>query len=292
VVPPGAADLSVIAGERVVPFFTSLFSAAVQIALPAFGALILADIAMMTGATFVAKDLGMEIKDVTVDFLGQAKKVVVTKDATTLIDGAGNRALIGERVQQIKKQMENATSEYDKKKYAERLGKLSNGVAVVKVGATTETELKEKKLKIEDALNATKAAVAEGIVIGGGAVLVEIYNEIRTTLKSDENDVQKGINVVLESLSAPVAQIAENAGYDPVEIVEKHKNAKPDVGFNALTGTWVDMFKAGIVDPTKVTRSAVLNAASIAALFITTEAGVAALKEDKAAPVMPSPDMY
>ncbi|OHE42336.1 MAG: chaperonin GroL [Tenericutes bacterium GWF2_57_13] len=253
---------------------------------------ILADIAMMTGATFVAKDLGMEIKDVTVDFLGQAKKVVVTKDATTLIDGAGNRALIGERVQQIKKQMENATSEYDKKKYAERLGKLSNGVAVVKVGATTETELKEKKLKIEDALNATKAAVAEGIVIGGGAVLVEIYNEIRTTLKSDENDVQKGINVVLESLSAPVAQIAENAGYDPVEIVEKQKNAKPNVGFNALSGTWVDMFKAGIVDPTKVTRSAVLNAASIAALFITTEAGVAALKEDKAAPAMPSPDMY
>ncbi len=253
---------------------------------------ILADIAMMTGATFVAKDLGMQIKDVGVDFLGEAKKVVVTKDATTLIDGAGDKAAIAERVAQIRKQMENATSEYDKKKFAERLGKLSNGVAVVKVGATTETELKEKKLKIEDALNATKAAVAEGIVVGGGAVLVEIYNEVKKTLKSEENDVQKGINVVLESLAAPVAQIAENAGYDPVEIVEKQKNAKPDYGFNALTGTWVDMFKAGIVDPTKVTRSAVLNAASIAALFITTEAGVAILKEEKPAPAMPSPDMY
>lgn len=253
---------------------------------------ILADIAMMTGATFVAKDLGMEIKDVTVEALGMAKKIVVTKDATTLIDGAGNKENIAVRVQQIKKQMELSTSEYDKKKFAERLAKLSNGVAVVKVGATTETELKEKKLKIEDALNATKAAVAEGIVVGGGAVLVELHNELKKVLKSPENDVQKGINVVLESLTAPVAQIAENAGYDPVEIVEKQKSAKPNVGFNALTGEWVDMFKAGIVDPTKVTRSAVLNAASISALFITSEAGVAILKEEKPAPAMPSPDMY
>ncbi|MFA5007437.1 MAG: chaperonin GroEL [Candidatus Izemoplasmatales bacterium] len=253
---------------------------------------ILADIAMMTGATFVAKDLGMEIKDVTVEALGMAKKIVVTKDATTLIDGVGNREQIAVRVQQIKKQMELSTSEYDRKKFAERLAKLSNGVAVVKVGATTETELKEKKLKIEDALNATKAAVAEGIVVGGGAVLVEIHNELKKVLKSPENDVQKGINVVLESLTAPVAQIAENAGYDAVEIVEKQKAAKPNYGFNALTGEWVDMFKAGIVDPTKVTRSAVLNAASISALFITTEAGVAILKEEKPAPAMPSPDMY
>jgi len=253
---------------------------------------ILADIAMMTGATFVAKDLNMEIKDVTVDHLGTAKKVVVTKDATTLIDGAGDRNEIAARVEQIRHQMENTTSEYDKKRFGERLAKLSNGVAVVKVGATTETELKEKKLKIEDALNATKAAVAEGIVIGGGAVLVEIYNEIRKTLKSDENDVQKGINVVLESLLSPVYQIAENSGFDALEIVEKQKTAKPNFGFNALSGQWVDMFKAGIVDPTKVTRSAVLNAASISSLFITTEAGVAILKEEKPAPAMPSPDMY
>jgi len=253
---------------------------------------ILADIAMMTGATFLAKDLNMEIKDAVVEHLGVAKKVVVTKDATTLIDGAGDKAQIADRVSQIRHQMENTTSDYDKKRFGERLAKLSNGVAVVKVGATTETELKEKKLKIEDALNATKAAVAEGIVVGGGAVLVEIYNEIRKTLKSPENDVQKGINVVLESLTAPVFQIAENAGFDAIEIVEKQKSAKPNFGFNALTGEWVDMFKAGIVDPTKVTRSAVLNAASIAALFITTEAGVANLKEEKPAMPMPSPDMY
>jgi chaperonin GroEL len=252
----------------------------------------LADIAMMTGAAFIAKDLNMEIKDVGVEQLGTAKKIVVTKDNTTLIDGAGDKTEIAGRIEQIRHQMANASSEYDKKRFGERLAKLANGVAVVKVGATTETELKEKKLKIEDALNATKAAVAEGIVIGGGAVLVEIYNEVKPVLKSAENDVQKGINVVLESLLSPVYQIAENSGYDPLEVVEKQKKAKPNVGFNALDGQWVDMFKAGIVDPTKVTRSAVMNAASISSLFITTEAGVAIIKEEKPAPAMPSPDMY
>ena len=160
-------------------------------------------------------------------------------------------------------------------------------MAIIKVGALTESELKEKKMRIEDALNATKAAVEEGIVIGGGSVLVEIYNELKPSLKHDIVDVQKGINVVIESLLTPIYQIAENAGYDGSEIVEKQKAEKANIGFNAKTGEWVDMFKAGIVDPTKVTKSAVLNAASISALFITTEAAVAEIKEEKETPAMP-----
>jgi chaperonin GroEL len=165
------------------------------------------------------------------------------------------------------------------------LGKLTNGVAVVKVGAMTETEMKDKKLRIEDALNATKAAIEEGIIIGGGAAFVEVYKELKPKLKSEIVDVQKGINVVMESLFAPIYQIAENAGYDASEIVEKQKQAKPNFGFDAKLGVWVDMFKAGIVDPTKVTRTALLNAASISALFITTEVAVVDIKEEKEPPV-------
>ena len=247
---------------------------------------ILADIAALTGATFVTKDLQMELKDATMNHLGVAKKVIVTKDNTTIIDGMGEKAAIAKRVDEIRKQHENVKSDYEKKRYAERLGKLTNGIAVIKVGALTETELKEKKLKIEDALNATKAAVAEGIVIGGGAALVEIYRDLKPTLKSDVVDVQKGINVVMESLLTPVYQIAENAGFDASEIVDKQKQAKANVGFDAKNGEWVDMFKAGIVDPTKVTRSAILNASSISSLFITTEVAVVEEKEEKE-PVMP-----
>ena len=246
----------------------------------------LSDIAIMTGAKFYAKDLNMELTDITIDDLGVAKKIIVGKEDTTIIDGNGDQDDIKRRVEEIRVHAENATSEYDKKRYNERLAKMVNGVAVVKVGAMTESELKEKKMRIEDALNATKAAVEEGIVIGGGAVLVEIYNELKSTLKHDVIDVQKGINVVMESLLTPIFQIAENAGYDASEIVEKQKLEKGNIGFNAKTGEWVDMFKTGIVDPTKVTRSAVLNAASISALFITTEVAVAEIKEEKE-PVMP-----
>jgi chaperonin GroEL len=242
---------------------------------------------MLTNAKFFTKDLNQEVKDMTISDLGTARKVVISKDSTTILDGAGDKELIKERISELKSKIANETSEFDKKKLNERLGKLTNGVAVIKVGATTETELKEKKLKIEDALNATKAAVEEGIVIGGGAALVEIYKEIKDELKSDVVDVQKGINVVVESLLAPIMQIADNSGYDALEVVEQQKRADKNIGFDAKNGKWVDMFKAGIVDPTKVTRSAILNAASIASLFITSEVVVAEIKEKQSMPDMP-----
>jgi len=250
----------------------------------------LIDIATLVGATFVSKDLKMNLSDVTIEDMGSAKKVIVTKESTTLIDGKGDRVLLEERKNEIRAHVEKTTSDYDKKKLHERLAKLTNGVAVIKVGATTESELKEKKLRIEDALNATKAAVSEGIVTGGGSVLVEIYNELVTTLKSDITDVQKGYHVVLNALLKPIWQIAENAGYDGDEIIAKQKGEKQHVGFDAKKGEWVDMFKSGIVDPTTVTKSAVLFSSSIASLFLTTEAAVASIPEKEATPVMP--DMY
>ncbi len=247
------------------------------------------DIAVMTGANFFAKDLNMNLADMKVADLGSAKKVIVGKDKTTIIDGNGAKKAVAARVAELKTQIENTKSDYDKKKLEERLGKLTNGVALIKVGATTESELKEKKLRIEDALNATKAAVAEGVVTGGGLALVQAYKDTRETLKSDVIDEQRGINVVLESLKQPIQQIAENAGYDGSEILEKQLVQKENVGFNAKTGEWVDMFKKGIIDPTKVTRSALLNAASISGLFITTEAAVAEIpsKEPAAPAQMP-----
>ena len=234
----------------------------------------------------------MELKDLTLDDLGQVKKAVITKDSTTMIGGAGSKEELDARVAEIKAQMENCTSDYDKKRYNERLGKLSNGVAIIKVGAATESELKEKKLRIEDALNATRAAVEEGIVIGGGAAYVNAYMQLKDTLKSDIVDVQKGIKVVLDALQAPIVQIAENAGYSADDILEHQKAVSGTTGFDAKAGEWVDMFERGIIDPTKVTRSALLNAASISALFITTEAGVAAIKEDNPMPPMPAGPMY
>lgn len=252
----------------------------------------LQDIAVLTNANFYSKDLAMELKDMDINDLGTVKKAVISKDNTTLIGGAGSKEAIDERVKEITAQRDNCTGEYDKKRYQERLGKLSNGVAMIKVGATTEVELKEKKLRIEDALNATRAAVAEGIVIGGGAALVHTYTELKDTLKSDVVDVQKGIKVVMDALLAPISQIAENAGYHADDILEHQKAAKENEGFDAKLGVWCDMFEKGIIDPTKVTRSALLNAASISALFLTTEAGVAAVKEDNPAPVMPQGPMY
>lgn len=242
---------------------------------------ILEDIAIMTGAKFYSKDLSMELKNLVIEDLGRVKKATITKDTTTLIDGYGDQDKLVSRIEELKSQAEHVTSEYDKKKYLERIAKLSSGVAVVRVGALTESELKEKKLRIEDALNATKAAVSEGIVAGGGCALMEIQRSLKKTLHSKNPDVQKGINIVLESLTAPLKQIAENSGFEAEYIVEKQKVSKENIGFNAKEGVWVDMFEQGIVDPTKVARSAILNAASISALFITTEAGVCEVKENK-----------
>ena len=253
----------------------------------------LEDIAVLTGAKFYNKDLNMKLSDLTIEDLGTIKKVIVKKDNTTLIGHSSSKA-VNARVEELKTQLANTKSDYEKKSLKERIGKLSNGVATIKVGATTEAELKEKKLRIEDALNATKAAVDEGIVVGGGAALVEAYEELKNQVRDTNVDIQKGINVVMNSLFAPLTQIAINAGYDEEEIVSIQKTAEKDFGFDAKTGDWVNMFEAGIIDPTKVTRSALLNAASISALFLTTEAGVAELpkKEEPQQPVMPQGGMY
>lgn len=252
----------------------------------------LQDIAIMTGAKFISKDLSMEIKNVTMEDLGKVKKATIKKDKTTLVGGEGSKKEINDRISELAHQHEVATSDYDKKALAKRIAKLSDGVAVLKVGALTESELKDKKLRIEDALNATKAAVSEGIVCGGGAALTEVYKELKPVLKDSNPDIQKGINAVMESLYDPLKQIASNAGFEPSEIVEAQKVAKKGIGFDAKNGVWVDMFEKGIVDPTKVTRSAILNASSIASLFVTTEAAVTELKEEKpAAPAMGN-DMY
>ncbi len=247
----------------------------------------LQDIAILTGAKFYSKDLGMELKDLTINDLGRAKRITVKKDSTTIVGGEGSKKEVEDRIVELQAQLQIATSEYDKKNISKRIAKLSNGVAVVKVGALTESELKDKKLRIEDALNATKAAVAEGVVVGGGAALAEVYLALKESLKDPNKDIQKGIDAVMESLLAPLGQIAQNAGYDAKEIVEKQKKQATNFGFDALNGKWVDMFQANIIDPTKVTRNAILNASSISAMFVTTEAAVTEIKEEKpAAPVM------
>lgn len=253
---------------------------------------VLQDIAVLTGAKFVNKDLNENLSDLQVDDLGTIKKVIVTKDSTTMISATDQNPALQARIDEIKGQLEHTKSDYDKKQLQERIGKLSNGVATIKVGATTESELKEKKLRIEDALNATKAAVEQGIVIGGGAALVEAYKELKPQLKSDHVDIQKGMNIVMEALLAPISQIAENAGYNAEDIIDEQKKADKNIGFDAKIGEWVDMFEKGIIDPTKVTRSALLNASSIAALFITTEAGVADIPSKEEPVPAPMPQMY
>lgn len=246
----------------------------------------LLDIATLTGATYFSKEQGLDIKQATIADLGLAGKVVVRKDETTIINGGGDKDEIVQRVNLLKAQIENASSDYDKKRLSERLGKLSNGVAIIKVGANTEAELKEKKLRIEDALNATKAAVAEGIVTGGGNALIKAYVDLNEAISSTSQDEQKGINALLESIKVPLYQIAENAGYDGHEIV-KIQLTNPKLGFDAKLGEWKDLSQAGIVDPTKVTRLALLNASSIAGLFLTTEAAIASLPTEK----QPAPEM-
>ena len=250
----------------------------------------LQDIAVLTGGTVISDDLGMNLKDVTVDQLGQANKVTVTKDATTIVDGSGAKEAIAERVDQIKQAIAKTTSDFDKDKLQERLAKLSGGVAVVKVGAATETELKEKKYRIEDALNATRAAVQEGFVPGGGTALVNVIPDIEAVEKDVSGDEATGVKIVKNALEAPVRQIAENAGVEGSVIVNQLKNEKPGVGYNAADGKFEDMIDAGIVDPTKVTRSALQNATSVSALLLTTEAVVADKPEPKdAAPAAPQP---
>ena len=234
----------------------------------------LQDIATLTGGTVIAEELGRDLKEVTLDMLGTADSVKVNKENTVIVNGKGDSTAIKERINQIKAQIEETTSEFDKEKLQERLAKLAGGVAVIKVGAATETELKEKKLRIEDALNATKAAVEEGIVAGGGTAYVNVINEV-AKLTSDVPDTQVGINIIVKSLEEPVRQIAANAGVEGSVIIEKVKNSEPGIGYDALHDQYINMIKGGIVDPTKVTRSALQNAASVASTFLTTEAAVA-----------------
>lgn len=238
----------------------------------------LQDIAVLTGATVITDDLCLQLKDTTLDQLGTAGRVTVTKENTTIVEGAGDKAQIAERVEQLKKQIAETTSEFDKEKLQERLAKLAGGVAVIKVGAATETELKERKYRIEDALNATRAAVEEGFVPGGGTALIDVIDDVAAL--SEAGDVQTGINIVKRALEEPVRQIAINAGKEGSVIVEKLKEQKAGIGYNAATDEWVDMIEAGIVDPTKVTRSALQNAASVSALLLTTEAVVADKPEE------------
>ncbi|HEM6289564.1 chaperonin GroEL [Streptococcus suis] len=259
----------------------------VAVKAPGFGdrrKAMLEDIAILTGGTVITEDLGLELKDATIEALGQAAKVVVDKDGTTIVEGAGNPEAIANRVAVIKSQIEGTTSEFDREKLQERLAKLSGGVAVIKVGAATETELKEMKLRIEDALNATRAAVEEGIVAGGGTALVNVIDSVaKLELTGDD---ETGRNIVLRALEEPVRQIAYNAGYEGSVIIDKLKNSELGTGFNAATGEWVNMMDAGIIDPVKVTRSALQNAASVASLILTTEA-VVANKPEPSTPAMP-----
>ncbi len=260
----------------------------VAVKAPGFGdrrKAMLEDIAILTGGTVITEDLGLELKDATIEALGQAAKVSVDKDSTVIVEGAGNPEAIANRVAVIKSQIETTTSEFDREKLQERLAKLSGGVAVIKVGAATETELKEMKLRIEDALNATRAAVEEGIVAGGGTALVNVIPAVEALeLTGDE---ATGRSIVLRALEEPVRQIAYNAGYEGSIVIDRLKNAELGTGFNAATGEWVNMIEAGIIDPVKVSRSALQNAASVASLILTTEAVVA----NKPEPVAPAPAM-
>ena len=262
----------------------------VAVKAPGFGErrkAILEDVAILTGATLITEDLGLDLKDANITMLGNSSKVNVTKERTIIVDGKGNKEDIESRKNQIKSLYAESTSEFDREKLQERLAKLSGGVAVIKVGAATETELKEKKLRIEDALNSTRAAVEEGIVAGGGTALVQVISEVEKLVAT--GDEQTGINIIKKALEAPVRQIAENAGLESSVIVEKLKSEEMGIGFNASTEEWVDMIKAGIVDPTKVTRSALQNAASVSSLFLSTEAVVADITEES--PMQPQMSM-
>lgn len=251
----------------------------------------LEDIAILTGGTVISEDLGIKLENVSLDMLGTAEKVAITKETTTIVDGAGSKEDIDGRVGQIKAQIEETTSDYDREKLQERLAKLAGGVAVIRVGGATEIEVKEKKDRVDDALNATRAAVEEGIVPGGGAALLRAKKAV-AALTSDNADIEAGIKIVLRALEAPIRQIAENAGVEGSIVVGKiQENDSDSFGFNAQTEEFVNMIEAGIIDPTKVVRTALQDAASVAGLLITTEAMVAELPKKEAAPAMPGGDM-
>jgi chaperonin GroEL len=251
----------------------------------------LEDIAILTGGTVISEDLGIKLENVTLDMLGTAEKVAITKETTTIVDGAGSKEDIDGRVGQIKAQIEETTSDYDREKLQERLAKLAGGVAVIRVGGATEIEVKEKKDRVDDALNATRAAVEEGIVSGGGTALLRAKKAV-SALSSDNSDIEAGIKIVLRALEAPIRQIVENAGVEGSIVVGKiQENDDDTFGFNAQTEEFVNMIEAGIIDPTKVVRTALQDAASVAGLLITTEAMVAELPKKDAAPAMPGGDM-
>ena len=250
----------------------------------------LRDIAILTGGQVISDEVGMDLKEIKIDWLGKSKSVKVQKENTIIVDGAGDSKAIKDRIESIKKQIEITTSEYDKEKLNERLAKLAGGVAVIKVGAATETEMKEKKLRVEDALNATRAAVEEGIVPGGGTAYINVLGELKELVDSLEGDEKTGAAIIQKALEEPLRQIVINAGLDGSVVAEKVKNSAKGIGFDVIKEEYVDMFKAGIVDPVKVTRSALQNAASISAMILTTESAVAEKPEKKNTPPMPDMD--
>lgn len=251
----------------------------------------LQDIAILTGGQVISDELGLDIREIKLEWLGRAKSVKVQKEETVIIGGAGDQKAIKDRAESIKKQIELTTSEYDKEKLSERLAKLAGGVAVIRVGAATETEMKEKKDRVEDALNATRAAVEEGIVPGGGTAYINAIPEVAKLVETLEGDEKTGALIILKALEEPLRQIAVNAGVDGSVIVEKVKNSEKGIGFDAVNEKFVNMFEAGIIDPVKVTRSALQNAASVAAMLLTTESAVAEKPEKKTPQPMPADDM-
>ncbi len=259
----------------------------VAVKAPGFGdrrKAMLEDIAALTGGTVISEELGYELKEATVDMLGRARTIKVGKENTTIVEGQGDEQVIADRINQLKKQIDDTDSDFDREKLQERLAKISGGVAVIEVGAATETELKERKLRIEDALNATRAAVEEGIVSGGGVALVNVIPAIDKLIAESEGDERTGVKIIRRALEEPLRQIAENAGLEGSVIVNKVMNSEIGIGFDALNETYVNMIEAGIVDPTKVTRSALQNAASISAMLLTTEAAVADIEDDNDSP--------
>jgi chaperonin GroEL len=250
----------------------------------------LQDIAVLTGGEAVLDDLGMDLKDVTIDMLGQAKSVKVTKDTTTIVDGSGDSGAIAERIDNIKRQAEETTSDMDHSKLLDRVAKLGGGVAVIRIGAATETEMKEAKYRMEDALNATRAAVSEGIIAGGGSAYIHAQKTVEKLSDKLEGDEKTGAEIVAKALESPLHAIVENAGLEGAVIVNKVKESKDGIGFDAVKEDYVDMMKEGIIDPVKVTKSALLNAVSVASTLLTTEAAVSIIPE-KAAPAAASPDM-
>ena len=263
----------------------------VAVKAPGFGdrrKAMMEDIAILTGGTVISEELGYELKETTIDMLGRAETVKVNKDRTVIVNGNGSRTEIKERIDSIRAEAEETTSDFDREKLQERLAKLAGGVAVINAGAATETELKDKKLRLEDALNATRAAVEEGIVSGGGVALIGAIPAVTEYADSLEGDMRTGAKIVERALEEPVRQIAENAGFEGSVVVSKVKESPEGIGFNAASDEYVNMIDAGIVDPVKVTRSALQNAASVSGMLLTTEAGITEIKEDTPAPAMPA----